>query len=239
MILYTNGDSHTAAAEAVNTFAFAEDDKRYFHLQRKPHPDNLAVSWTVKLSHILKMAYHIDAESASSNARIMRTTREWIENTKDSVNPNEVLMIIQWSTWEREEWDINGTRYQVNASGIDEVPEETQEFYKQWIVDIDWEQKTKEAHGEIIGFHEYLCNLGYPHIFFNGNNTFFDIPEDERYDFGECYIDPYLPEGSFDGWLQLNGYDTVITSNYHYGPEAHSAWAKHLLQHIIKNEMVK
>lgn len=238
MILYTNGDSHTAAAEAVNTYAFAEDDKKYFHLRRKPHPDNLAVSWTMALSHALKMSYHCDAESASSNARIMRTTREWIERSKDSLDPSEVLMVIQWSTWEREEWDINGVRYQVNASGIDDVPGEYIDFYKQWIVDIDWDQKTKQAFGDIIEFHQYLSNLGYRHVFFNGNNTFYEIPEDERYDFGESYIEPYLPEGGYDGWLQLNGYDTVITSNYHYGQEAHAAWARHLLEHITKNEMV-
>jgi len=45
MILYVNGDSHTAAAEAVNAHAFAEDDSALRYLGRLPHPDNLAVSW--------------------------------------------------------------------------------------------------------------------------------------------------------------------------------------------------
>ena len=44
MILYVNGDSHTAGAEAVNPYAFAEDDPNLTHLGRLPHPDNLAVS---------------------------------------------------------------------------------------------------------------------------------------------------------------------------------------------------
>ena len=43
MILYVNGDSHTAAAEAVNAHAFAEDDPNLGYLHRLPHPDNLAV----------------------------------------------------------------------------------------------------------------------------------------------------------------------------------------------------
>lgn len=238
MILYTNGDSHTAAAEAVNPYAFAEDDRLHFHLKRKPHPDNLEVSWTVVLSHLLKMAYHTDAESASSNARIIRTTREWIQNTRHAVNPDEVLMIIQWSTWEREEWNIDGEMYQVNASGIDDVPEDYVDDYKQWITNIDWQQKTEEAFEEIVTFHEELDELGYDHIFFNGNTSFFEIPESKRYDFGKNYISPYLPEETYDGWLKSAGYDTVITSNFHYGPEAHAAWARHLLQHIIKHNMV-
>ena len=41
MILYTNGDSHTAAAECVNNHAFAQDDQKYFMMGRAPHPDNL------------------------------------------------------------------------------------------------------------------------------------------------------------------------------------------------------
>lgn len=238
MILYTNGDSHTAAAEAVNSYAFAEDDKRYPHLKRRPHPENIRVSYGQVLADILKMAFYTDAESASSNTRIIRTTKNWIENRADSVMPKDVLMIIQWSTWEREEWIIDGEYFQVNASGIDEVPEGFQLKYKEWIAEIDWEEKTKEAYKEIIEFHEYLSDLGFKHIFFNGNSTFLDIPEEERYNFGESYINPYLPEESFDGWLQASGFDTVITSNYHYGQEAHAAWAKRLAQHIIEHKMV-
>jgi len=238
MILYNNGDSHTAAAEAVNSFAFAYDDRRYAHLKRLPHPDNIKISWGAVLANLLKSSFQPDAESASSNARIMRTTKEWIEHTKENIDANDVLMIIQWSTWEREEWDINGVKYQVNASGEDHVPADYVDQYKEYIINIDWEERTKQAYADIIAFHEYLNDLGYKHIFFNGNNTFMSIPVEERYDFGESYVNPYLPEESYDGWLQLNGYNTVITSNYHYGLEAHAAWARRLVQHIIKHKMV-
>lgn len=238
MILYTNGDSHTAAAEAVVPHAFAEDDRRFPHLGRKPHPDNIRISWGAVLANLLKMTFHTDAESASSNARIIRTTKEWIENTKDTINPSDVFMIIQWSTWEREEWLIDGTYFQVNASGIDDVPEGHQLRYKEWITEIDWNDKTNEAFYDIIHFHHYLNELGYKHVFFNGNSTFFDLPEEKRYDFGEAYINPYLPEESYDGWLQANGYGFVITSNYHYGHDAHAAWARRMLKHIVDNKMV-
>jgi hypothetical protein len=68
MILYVNGDSHTAAAEAVNQHAFAEDDGQYFYMGRAPHPNNLAVSWGKLLSLSLQVGFKCDAESASSNA---------------------------------------------------------------------------------------------------------------------------------------------------------------------------
>ena len=78
----------------------------------------------------------------------------------------------------------------------------------------------------------------YKHIFFNGNNTFMNIPKNQQFDFGNSYINPYLPEETYDGWLQSNGYSTVITSNYHYGTDAHAAWSKRLLQHIIKDDIM-
>ena len=82
MILYVNGDSHTAGAEAVNAYAFAEDDPKLYYLGRLPHPENLQVTWGKLLSLALNAGFQCDAESASSNARILRTTRAWIAKQK-------------------------------------------------------------------------------------------------------------------------------------------------------------
>ena len=176
MILYVNGDSHSAAAEAVNIHAFAEDDPQYFYLGRAPHPDNLSVSWGKLLSLTLRAGLHCAAESASSNARILRTTREWLATRQDL---DELLVIIQWSTWEREEWyDEKFKQYfQVNASGQDMVPQELQEKYRQYIMGIDWEWKTQEAHDQIWQFHKELEAQGIKHIFFNGNTDFSKIKD--------------------------------------------------------------
>ena len=151
MILYVNGDSHTAAAEAVNPHAFAEDDPELNYLGRLPHPENLAVSWGKKLADTLKAGFKCDAESAASNARIMRTTREWIQEYP--MNVADCLMIIQWSTWERQEWLIDGTYYQINASGIDEVPDSYRDQYKKFVSEVDWTACTQQAHDDIWNFN--------------------------------------------------------------------------------------
>ena len=135
MILYVNGDSHSAAAEAVNSCAFAEDDTALAQLGRIPHPANLAVSWGRLLSLTLKAGFHCAAESASSNARILRTTRDWLRQQRGL---DDVLLIIQWSTWEREEWLYEKTWYQVGASGTDHVPVELKEKYKNYVIGTDW-----------------------------------------------------------------------------------------------------
>jgi hypothetical protein len=233
MILYVNGDSHTAAAEAVNVHAFAEDDSKYFYLGRAPHPDNLQASWGKLLSLALQAGFHCGAESASSNSRIIRTTREWLSRIQDQ---GEILIIIQWSTWEREEWLHDSVYYQVNASGIDHVPQELQEKYRHYIMGIDWQTKTNEAHDEIWSFHKELEAQGIKHIFFNGNNDFSKIKDQKVWDM--CYVAPYEPTMTFDAIVRKQGIETVAPNSYHFGKDAHSFFNRFMLQYIITNKFI-
>jgi hypothetical protein len=233
MILYVNGDSHSAAAEAVNPHAFAEDDPALFYLGRAPHPDNLAVSWGRQLSLALRTGFHCAAESASSNARILRTTRAWLQNYS---NYDDVLLIIQWSTWEREEWLHNGVYYQVGSSGIDHVPVELQEKYRHYVVGTDWQYKTQQAHDQIWDFRQELKSQNIKHVFFNGNNDF-SLIKDHK-DWGVNYIGPYDPLCTYDSIIRARGIDTVMPGSWHFGREGHSAFHRFILDYIIKNKFI-
>jgi len=230
MKLLINGDSHTAGAEAVNAHAFAEDDGKYVYMGRSPHPDNLKASWGKKLGNMLNVSTHVLAESASSNDRILRTTNSWLAENQGK----DVFVIIQWSTWEREEWNIDGEFYQVNASGIDWVPDAHKERYKEFVASVDWNRCTENWHRRIIRYHEDLDKRGIPHLFFNGNTDFSRIRE--QHDFGSAYIDPYT--GSYHTWLQENGYQTVAPDSYHYDERAHGAWAKRVMRYILDNKLL-
>jgi len=235
MILYVNGDSHTAAAEAVNVHAFAMDDENLFYMGRAPHPDNLSVSWGKMLSQALRAGFHCGAESASSNTRILRTTREWL-NTQ-TIN-QDILLIVQWSTWEREEWwnDKEQIYYQVNGSGIDTVPAEWQQRYKEFVANIDWKAKTQQAHADIWEFHQELTNQNIRHIFFNGNNDF--GPIQDRQDWGTSYIGPYDPKMTFNYLIQNQGIQTVAPNSWHFGKDGHSYFHRFMLQYIINNKLI-
>jgi len=233
MILYVNGDSHTAAAEAVNSHAFAEDDQDLVYLGRAPHPANLAVSWGKLLSLTLKSGFHCGAESASSNARTLRTTKEWLSQ---QTAYNQVLLIIQWSTWEREEWLHHGSYLQVGSSGIDHVPKELQEQYQHFVIGTDWGLKTKQAHDEIWAFHNELKQQGIQHIFFNGNNDFSKITEQK--DWGANYIGPYDPKSTYDAVIKSQGIDTVTPNSWHFGRDGHSYFHRFMLQYIIENKFI-
>jgi hypothetical protein len=233
LILYINGDSHAAAAEAVNPHCFAEDDPDLFYMGRAPHPANLSASWGKLLSASLRAGFHCGAESASSNARIIRTTQHWL----DSVPINQdLLMIIQWSTWEREEWEHDGIYYQVNASGIDHVPTKLKNRYKEFVANINWQQKTLQAHDAIWEFHQKLSEQQIKHIFFNGNNDFAKIQD--RKDWGKNYIGPYDPKSTFNYLIQAQGIQTVAPNSWHFGKDGHSYFHRFMLQYIIDNKFI-
>ena len=235
MILYANGCSHTAAAEAVVPDVFAIDDGKN-GIDRRPHPINLAASWC---SHVAKsLGAHLicQAESGGSNTRILRTTREWIATNPDKLK--DTVMMLQWTTWEREEWLHNDTWYQVNASGLDWVPDELKQRYKEYIVSVDWAVKTNQAHQEIWQLHQELLNQNIRHLFFSGHSTFSDIHKVDQKDWQKYYIDPYVSTGSYHSWLTENGGSYANRQSYHFDAKSHRLWAEHVLQYVNRNQIL-
>jgi hypothetical protein len=235
MILYANGCSHTAAAEAVIPATFAVDDGKH-GIDRRPHPVNLAASWCTHLSRHLDRHLICHAESGSSNQRILRTTTQWINNNPKLLS--RTFMVIQWTTWEREEWLHKGVHYQVNASGTDYVPQELQEKYKHYVIGVDYVQKTQEWHEKIWQFHLWLKQLGVPHLMYNAWSNFSD-PYNERRDWGPSYLGPYSSDLTYNSVLKNNGFEWASPRGYHFRADGHCFWADYLLQYITENKILE
>ena len=92
LTLYVNGDSHAAAAECVNYHSWAQDDGLYWSLGQRPHPDNARASFGCELANHLNAILELDAQAGGSNQRIMRTTRNWL-NQQHTVD--DVFVVIQ------------------------------------------------------------------------------------------------------------------------------------------------
>jgi hypothetical protein len=148
------------------------------------------------------------------------------------------LLVIQWSTWEREEWLYDKIYYQVNGSGIDQVPAEAAERYRDYIIGLDWNQKTIDAHNAIWQFHRELESQDIAHIFFNGNNDFSIIGDEKKKDWGNNYIGPYDPTSTFDSVIRAHKYSTVTPNSWHFGKDAHSFFHRFMLQYIIDNKFI-
>ncbi len=227
LTLYVNGDSHAAAAECVNPHAWAADDAMYWGLGRQPHPDNARASFGCELANHLNAVLELAAQSGGSNQRTIRTTRKWLAEQHSF---DDVFVVIQWSTWEREEWFYEGEWWQVNASGTDHLPDALQDQYREFVINVNWRQATDLAHDQIWRFHQELVSNSVKHVFFNGNNHFGDISNHR--DWNYCYIDPYDSERTYDRVLKNNGFRTVSPESWHFGPDAHCFWAEYLLQYI-------
>ena len=206
MIVYVNGDSHSAGAEAANAFCFLSDDPaiawNHYDLTqtaagRVPHPDNVKVSYGQKIADYYNATLVCAAESGSSNQRILRTTYDYLEN-----NPNPDLIIIGWATWEREEVIIDNRVYQFSAGlGTRDQPTIVQEYYRNWVVDR-WQPELycMSAQRDIWKLHQCLLTNNIPHLFFNTYHHL-DIPKSEQYNWGNSYIDPYQLDSTY--YMQL------------------------------------
>jgi len=224
LILYLNGDSHSAGAEAVNSYCFAEDDSQCWRLGRRPHPDNEKVSFGFRLAEEIGATLYNDSESASSNSRIIRTTEKYLEKNKPD------FILIGWSTWEREEWLFDNIHWQVNAGGVGhDWPDQIKEKYKNYIVSLDWNSVTNLAHSSIYDFHCKLLDYKIPHLFFNTYNNF---SGQSKKSWDGMYIDPYDPDMTYYKWLTNKGFKSKPT--YHFGPDGHAKWAEFLLPHLTR-----
>jgi len=235
MILYVNGDSHAAAAECVNTHAWACDDGLYWGLGKQPHPENERASFGCELANWTNAILYLDAQAGGSNARIMRTTREWLDLQTPEVL-RDTFVVLQWSTWERQEWQHKGEWLQVNASGTDHVPLELKSRYQEFVASIDWRACQAQAHNDIYQFHLELQGRNVAHVMFNGNSHFESEPY--HYNWHNCYMSPYDSAQTYDCVLKNNGFSTVNPDSWHFGPNAHCFWAEHVLHYIKANNLL-
>ena len=144
------------------------------------------------------------------------------------------FVIIGWPTWERAEFldESTNTYWQVNAGGIGEDwPNWLKNLYPKWLMELDIKEKTRQAHEHIYELHEFLQQQEIAHIFFN-TYTHFDKNLVAIHDWADCFLDPYTQNGTYSEWCVRNGFRTVNTNSYHFGADAHRAWADYLLPHV-------
>ena len=227
-MIYVNGDSHSAGADIIEGIAFAKDDPLYLTYKHKPHPLALAKTYGFYLAQTMNHAFYCEALSGSSNNRILRTTRQFIENDQDK---DIMFVVIGWSTWEREEWKLGEDYLQVTASGTDSVPESMAEEYKEWVLNQTQEEldrKTALWHDKIYDFHMELKDQKINHVFFNTYSHFDEIcvPKQNQKDWHNCYFGPYDENYTMNKWLINQGYSTVNPQCMHFGVNAHKYFSQ-------------
>lgn len=233
MILYVNGDSHAAGAQAVNDYCFANDDFTKVALGRKPHPDNLNASWGMHLSKMLNLALVCDAEAGCSNERILRTTQEFINKNYKKSN---FMIVIGWTNWTRTEWiDETTNQYiQINASFSNTAPEHMQTKFRQYVARLNFFEKQARWNDTIYQLHLELTEKSIPHLFFNANDDLKEVPNHMQKDWNNCYLNPYSPNNYIKVCLDA-GYKH--NEWYHFKQDAHLFWAQHLFNYLTEHKI--
>jgi hypothetical protein len=209
VILYVNGDSHSHG----------------MHL----HPHE-------KFSDIVakEIGFNVinAAQIGASNASILRTTREYLAS---GATPD--LILIGWTTWEREEWYYQNQYYNVNSSGHDQLPTELQDLYKNWVIEQRPETlnaKSMYCHNLIFEFHQELTQKNIKHLFFNCMYNFFQPTR--HVNWGSNFIEPYNNDASYYWWLTKQGLSA--DDWYHFGADGHAAWAERLIDYIQEQKII-
>ena len=209
MILYVNGDSHSQGVGV-------QIDESY--------PVIIAKEFGLDIVN--------EAQSGASNARILRTSKEYLASQQ---TPD--LIVIGWSTWEREEWQYENTYYNVNSSGHDPLPKILEHSYKKWVIEQTPEMLNKKSlhwHREIFQFHKELLQKNIKHIFFNCMYNFFQI--EDKLDWDMNFIGPYDNDSSYYWWLTQQGYES--DKWYHFRASGHQAWGNRLISYIKEHKLL-
>jgi|APSaa5957512535_1039671.scaffolds.fasta_scaffold07010_5 hypothetical protein len=85
---------------------------------------------------------------------------------------------------------------------------------------------------DVIQLHEQLNNTKTKHLMFNTVNCL-NVQENNRYDFGDSYIGPYEPQETMVSQLTKQNLFFNPGTEY-YGPDAHKAWARILLNRLTQ-----
>lgn len=210
MIVYVNGDSHSYGIGVETHERFGDIVAREFNQN------------TIN-----------DAKVGASNQSILRTTRQYLKTHRPE------LVLIGWSTWEREEWYYQNQYYNVNSSGHTRLPVELQEKYKEWVTHQTPETlniKSQQFHNQIYQLHQELEQNNVKHLFFNCMYNFFNISDNQKKDWNNCYIGPYDNNSSYYWYLNNQGY--VSDKWYHFGSDGHAEWACKLINYIKEHNII-
>ena len=209
MILYVNGDSHSQGVGV-----------------------QIHESYPVIVAKEFGLDIVNEAQTGASNARILRTSKEYLASQQ---TPD--LVIIGWSTWEREEWQYENTYFNVNSSGHDPLPKILEHSYKKWVIEQTPEilnKKSSHWHKEIFQFHKELLQKNIKHIFFNCMYNFFQI--EDKLDWDMNFIGPYDNDSSYYWWLTQQGYES--DKWYHFRASGHQAWGNRLISYIKEHKLL-
>jgi hypothetical protein len=219
MILYVNGDSNSAGTEMQD-------------------PNDCYAN---NLAQLLGASCTNQSVAGASNDHILRTTYNYLAHNRPD------LMVIGWSSSEREDWFVDGEYRSVNSFFVNtDNIEQTSEWdywskHKAgWISgDYSYEkQLVKYWNTKIFNFHLELIHLKIPHLFFNAIYSFNLFDPVFEYNWNNTFYKPYDKNLAMIKWADDQGYEQITPGQWHFEKDAHTHWANILYSYIKENHII-
>lgn len=144
----------------------------------------------------------------------------------------DTFVLVGWTSWEREEWPWLYNNISVCGGPDFGVPSAMKARYEAWKQTLtrDYQQACKHIwHERIYQVHAALTDRNIPHLFWTTYDNWHDL-EDQK-DWRDCFYRPYDTHGCMSKWFESQGISAMPGDAFHYGPDAHAAWAKELATH--------
>ena len=210
--LYVNGDSHTAGT----------------YLSER---QNLDECFAGLLANKMKCHYINEAMAGGSNARIIRTSKEYLRKHGN----RDTIVLIGWSHPIRTECYINGEWLQIAPGELYEIKKDP-ELHAKWKAYINtlWDNKfdivnlnrTVEHQYMIAEFSKWLYDRDMKHLFLWGQDSFFykkNVFEISWTRNPWLKGNPYDPSIAFYNYCESKGH--VADQWSHFSMEAHKDYA--------------
>jgi hypothetical protein len=163
-----------------------------------------------------------------------------------NLDPEETVLLIGWSSWERTEWYWNNQWHAICGDPGYQIPEfarirwqQHADLFHHQINDeisnhYQWAKCKEQEHG-IWVLHHLLNNLGYKFLFFLGcavpirSDTMHGDSSKLPWLPGTWAHDPYTPTG-FSEFCISRGHSR--DDLWHFGQMAHNDWADYLMKQL-------
>lgn len=239
-ILYVNGCSHSCGAEISYVGSMRE-------------PNDIKKSWGGYISRHYNLTHHNDAISGASNYGIYSNTVHSILKLLEIYSPDEIIVIIGWSSFDRHEYIYENTLYRFVPS-CDQLPHfkkwpsQVQTAFKNFILSTEHYNDSMNKFS-LIYFNTatFLKSLGIKYQFFNAiqhvcvptvnllHEVNRNIPTYNIFDLiknDQNYLSPFDHDMTYFNYLKKYFDCFYEGRNHHFLEDAQQHWAKILIEKI-------
>lgn len=167
-------------------------------------------------------------------------SNHWIEThieyfLADHSWPTDTLLLVGWTSPEREEWPWLYNNISVCGGPDFGVPAAIKARYQQWkqtLTEEYLQSRMKMWHDRIYSCHLRLRTKSVPHLFWTTYDNFKSMQD--RREWHGNFFQPYDLDGCMCRFLQAQNIKSLHDDPFHYDDHAHRVWATALSDHARK-----